>query len=103
MENAKRNEPQNRHWAHRSRRRSRGQGEGTTVLIETAGLTKVFGEVRAVDDLIVAIPEGAIGLVGPKGAGKTNFLRLLLGLVRQRTGRATYLGDEYTEYCHCRQ
>ena len=45
------------------------------MLVETENLTKVFGEVRAVDDLSVAIPEGAIGLVGPNGAGKTTFLR----------------------------
>jgi ABC-2 type transport system ATP-binding protein len=55
-------------------------------------LTKVFGEVRAVDDLGVAIPEGAIGLVGPNGAGKTTLLRLLLGLLRPTAGTARVLG-----------
>src|SRR5207245_8452690 len=48
------------------------------ALVQTTGLTKVFGDVRAVDDLSLSIPEGAIGLVGPNGAGKTTFLRLLL-------------------------
>lgn len=62
------------------------------MLVETAGLTKVFGEVRAVDDLTVSIPEGAIGLVGPNGAGKTTFLRLLLSLLRPTTGTAKVLG-----------
>jgi len=64
------------------------------VLVETAGLTKVFGEVRAVDDLSVAIPEGAIGLVGPNGAGKTTFLRLLLGLLKPTAGRGRVLGHD---------
>jgi len=64
------------------------------MLVETTGLTKVFGEVRAVDDLSVAIPEGAIGLVGPNGAGKTTFLRLLLGLLRPTSGSGRILGHD---------
>ena len=62
------------------------------MLVETKNLTKVFGEVRAVDDLSVAIPEGAIGLVGPNGAGKTTFLRLLLSLLQPTAGTAKVLG-----------
>src|SRR5437016_13399908 len=103
MGNAERSESRNRHRAHRSRRGSRGHGEGTTVLIETAGLTKVFGEVHAVDDLSVAIPEGAIGLVGPNGAGKTTYLRLLLGLVRPTTGTAKVLGHSIAEAVPARE
>src|SRR2546428_12448022 len=66
--------------------RTTKKSEGMIVLVETAGLTKVFGEVRAVDDLTVKIPDGAIGLVGPNGAGKTTFLRLLLSLLRPTAG-----------------
>jgi len=68
-----------------------------THLVETVGLTKVFGDVRAVDDLSVTIPEGAIGLVGPNGAGKTTLLRLLLGLLRPTSGRAKVLGHDIQE------
>jgi len=64
------------------------------VLVETAGLTKVFGDVRAVDDLTVTIPDGAIGLVGPNGAGKTTFLRLLLSLLQPTAGTAKVLGRD---------
>lgn len=63
-----------------------------TELVKTTALTKAFGEVRAVDDLSVAIPEGSIGLVGPNGAGKTTFLRLLLGLLRPTSGSGQVLG-----------
>jgi ABC-2 type transport system ATP-binding protein len=62
------------------------------LLVQTNGLTKAFGEIRAVDDMSVAIPEGAIGLVGPNGAGKTTFIRLLLGLLRPDAGAAQVLG-----------
>src|SRR5437899_2151357 len=68
--------------------------EGTMALVETAGLTKVFGDVRAVDDLTVKIPDGAIGLVGPNGAGKTTFLRLLLSLLQPTAGTAKVLGRD---------
>src|SRR5947199_8828717 len=68
--------------------------EGIMVLVETAGMAKVFGEVRAVDDLTVKIPDGAIGLVGPNGPGKTTFLRLLLSLVRPTAGTAKVLGRD---------
>ncbi len=64
------------------------------MLVETAGLTKVFGDVRAVDDLTVKIPDGAIGLVGPNGAGKTTFLRLLLSLLQPTAGTAKVLGRD---------
>jgi len=64
------------------------------VLVETEGLTKVFGDVRAVDDLTLAIPEGAVGLVGPNGAGKTTLLRILLGLVRPTAGSGRVLGHD---------
>jgi ABC-2 type transport system ATP-binding protein len=67
------------------------------VLVETRGLTKVFGEIRAVDDLTVAIPEGAIGLVGPNGAGKTTLLRLLLGLLRPTAGTGSVLGHDIAD------
>src|SRR2546422_9860808 len=71
--------------------------EGTMVLVETAGLTKVFGDVRAVDDLTVQIPDGAIGLVGPNGAGKKTFLRLLLSLLRPTAGHHKLLRRHHAE------
>jgi hypothetical protein len=50
-------------------------------LIEIHGLTKLFGPVRAVDDLSFEIQTGTIaGFLGPNGSGKTTTLRSLLGV-----------------------
>ena len=51
--------------------------------IETAGLTKRYGAVTAVDDLSFSVREGAVtGFLGPNGAGKTTTLRMILALAR---------------------
>src|SRR2546421_7272230 len=66
--------------------------------IETHGLSKHFGQRKAVDGLTTSIPAGTIaGFVGPNGAGKTTTIRLLLGLVRPSEGRATILGKPLTD------
>src|SRR2546429_2368862 len=65
--------------------------------IETHGLSKHFGQRKAVDGLTISIPAGTIaGFVGPNGAGKTTTIRLLLGLVRPSEGSATILGTPLT-------
>src|SRR5437870_8077325 len=64
-----------------------------TPAIRTNGLSKWFGQRRAVDGLTITIPSGTIaGFVGPNGAGKTTTIRMLLGLVRPSEGSATILG-----------
>ena len=57
--------------------------------IETAGLTKAFGSIRALDGLDVVVREGSVfGLLGPNGAGKTTTIRVLSTLLRPDSGRA---------------
>src|SRR5437016_10641023 len=69
-----------------------------TPAIETHGLSKQFGQRKAVDGLTMSIPAGSIaGFIGPNGAGKTTTLRLLLGLVRADAGSAAVLGSPLTE------
>ncbi len=66
--------------------------------IETAGLSKHFGQRRAVDELTITIPAGTVaGFIGPNGSGKTTAIRLLLGLVRPTAGSATVLGRPVTD------
>ena len=66
------------------------------AMIELAGLTKVFGSTRAVDDLTCTIEPGVVtGFLGPNGAGKTTTMRMILGLDHPSSGTATIDGKPY--------
>jgi beta-exotoxin I transport system ATP-binding protein len=57
--------------------------------IELRGLTKDYGQLRALDDVSLTVDEGEIfGFLGPNGAGKTTTIRLLLDLIRPTAGAA---------------
>ncbi|MCL4516035.1 MAG: ATP-binding cassette domain-containing protein [Firmicutes bacterium] len=65
------------------------------TLIETRGLNKSYGQLRAVADLNMKIEEGEIfGLLGPNGAGKTTTIRMLTMLTRPTSGEAFIAGHE---------
>jgi len=65
----------------------------TTVAVRGRGITKIFGDVVALDHIDVNVAQGQIhGLVGPNGAGKTTLLGLLLGLSVADEGRLEILG-----------
>ena len=75
------------------------------LTIETQGLTRTFGSLRAVDDINLQVERGTIfGFLGPNGAGKTTTIRLLLGLLAPTTGSARVLGfDTRTQADDIRQ
>ena len=62
------------------------------ALIETSGLTKHYGPVKALDKLDLSVEPGIIGLVGANGAGKSTLIKILLGLLTPTSGTATVLG-----------
>ncbi|GAB6899474.1 ATP-binding cassette domain-containing protein [Kineosporia succinea] len=67
----------------------------TDLAIETAGLVKKFGEMRAVDGVDLRIPTGGVySVLGPNGAGKTTTIRMLATLLEPDGGTATVLGHD---------
>jgi ABC-2 type transport system ATP-binding protein len=68
-------------------------------LIEAVGLTKDYGEKRAVDDLTFTVQPGIVtGFLGPNGSGKSTTMRLILGLDRPTAGSVTVNGKPYRDY-----
>ena len=63
--------------------------------IEARGLSKHFGDLRAVSNLNLDVPRGQIyGFLGPNGSGKSTTIRMLCGLLTPTEGNATVLGTE---------
>ena len=65
-------------------------------MITARGLTKLYGSIRAVDDLTFDVVPGTVtGFLGPNGAGKSTTMRMMLGLDRPTSGTATIAGKPY--------
>ena len=62
------------------------------TLISARELTKIYPGVRALDGLTVDVEPGIVGFVGANGAGKSTFLRILLGLLEPTSGSVEVLG-----------
>ena len=67
-------------------------------MLELKNVTKCFGQFKALDDLTMTVPKGAVyGLVGPNGAGKSTAIRCLLGVYRPESGQITLNGETIYE------
>ena len=67
-------------------------------LLQTTGLTKIFGKQAAVDHVDLNIEKGAIyGFIGRNGAGKTTFLRMISGLALPSSGEIELFGRKGKE------
>lgn len=68
--------------------------------IEVSGLSKSYGDIRALDDVSFSVGEGELfGLIGPDGAGKSSLYRILTTLLIPDAGTATVLGlDAVRDY-----
>ena len=67
-------------------------------MLELKNVTKSFGSVKALDDLTMTVPKGAVyGLVGPNGAGKSTAIRTALGVYRPDSGSITLDGKPVYE------
>src|SRR6056297_1494297 len=63
--------------------------------IETVELTKRFGDLEALADLSLTVPEGELfALLGPNGSGKTTTIEILTGQLDPTSGTASVLGHD---------
>lgn len=68
-------------------------------MIKTQDLTKVYGELHAVENLNLELDEGDLfGFIGPNGSGKTTTMRILATLLQPTWGEASICG--YSIYTH---
>lgn len=63
------------------------------AVLELRGVTKLYGDFKAVDDVSFTLELGSIcGFLGPNGAGKTTTLRMILDIIRPTLGSLSILG-----------
>ena len=66
-------------------------------ILETRGVGKRFGGLKAVNNVSINVEEGQIyGLIGPNGAGKTTLLNCLCGAYRPEEGQVLFHGEDIT-------
>lgn len=67
-------------------------------VLQTEALSKQYGHFKALDNLSMHVPKGAIyGMVGKNGAGKTTLIRLISGLQKPSAGTYTLYGKKSSE------
>ncbi|MDN4524028.1 ABC transporter ATP-binding protein [Fictibacillus fluitans] len=68
-----------------------------TYIIETAHLTKQYGEKQVVSDVSMKVKKGEIyGFLGQNGAGKTTIMKMITNLVRPTSGEIHLFGERFT-------
>ena len=67
--------------------------------IVTTKIKKTFGEKTVLNDISINIEKGKIfGLLGPSGAGKTTFIKIITGQIKATSGTAEVLGTDVTKF-----
>jgi ABC-2 type transport system ATP-binding protein len=84
-----------------SARNLSGVAEAAPLAIAARGMTKAFGDVRAVDGIDLEVPRGIIfAILGPNGAGKTTLMRMFATLAHPDAGTATIMGYDLVQAPH---
>ncbi|HYW28449.1 MAG TPA: ATP-binding cassette domain-containing protein [Gaiellales bacterium] len=72
--------------------------EARQPVLEATGLRKEFGELVAVDDVSLTVPEGrSVAIVGESGSGKTTIAKMIVGLERPTAGTITACGRDRSQ------
>ncbi|MEM6994864.1 MAG: ABC transporter ATP-binding protein [Myxococcota bacterium] len=66
----------------------------TAPLVSVTGISKMFGLVRALDELSLELQPGVTGLLGPNGSGKSTLLKLIAGQLKPDTGQVRVFGRD---------
>src|SRR3954466_8505208 len=70
---------------------------GDGAILDSAGVSKIFGGLVAVDEVSFSVPRRSIvSIIGPNGAGKTTFFNMLTGLYKPSSGWITFDGRNIT-------
>ncbi len=68
------------------------------MFLQTQGITKDFGKLRAVDQVSLEIRKGDIhAIIGPNGAGKSTYFNLITGYHPATSGKVLFKGEEITD------
>jgi branched-chain amino acid transport system ATP-binding protein len=66
-----------------------------TAILETRGLTRLFGALMAVEHVSLSVAPGELrAIIGPNGAGKTTFFHLISGVTRPTSGQVLLSGED---------
>ena len=66
----------------------------STIIVSMEGVSRRYGDVAAVDNVTLQVPEGTIlGVIGPSGSGKTTLIRMLTGTLEPSEGKLIVMGQ----------
>ena len=66
-------------------------------IIETRGIVKTFGGLRALDGVDIKVQRGSLTLlIGPNGSGKTTLINVIGGVYKPDAGQVIYEGEDIT-------
>ena len=73
-------------------------------MIKLSGISKLYGSVKAVDNLDLTIQAGELfGFIGPNGAGKTTTIKILTGLIKPTSGVASIGNFDLSHISHLKR
>jgi ABC-2 type transport system ATP-binding protein len=80
---------------------SQSEGAKTSPIIKVENLSKIYGSLKAVDNIGFEVYEGEIfGFLGPNGAGKTTTINMLTTLIKPTSGKAEVCGYDVFKHAN---